>query len=312
MGGGAAPFPQSPLPLVFFQDTKTHLHWTFLYIFIYTHKYLPYLSFLPHPSYLAYLSHLIDFIYLIYLFYFIYLIYLFCSIYLIYLIYLTYLFCFLYCKSRETRPKTVRNKPKSFKTKGNQWRAKKSPKKRHGTVEKEWRPQIQKRNPKPQKKKIPKLIPHPFFSQGDIFLCLIFVVHRSKYIYIYDHVYIYIYSIYQFGMSRMECQQNRNQNTVYAMHTKPLGLLRSHKMTWKLQRLLARFSQRDVLGFRLAKPLGVATKPSRFGHAKVPREGKQGSDWTEASTKPVCKGKCVQRTRAKPTFVQIHTNPCLS
>ena len=36
------------------------------------------------------------------------------------------------------------------KTKENQWKAKKSPKKRHGTVEKEWRPQIQK-NPKTQK-----------------------------------------------------------------------------------------------------------------------------------------------------------------
>ena len=39
LGGVAAPSPQSPLPLFFFQDTKTHLQKTSLYIlciFIYT------------------------------------------------------------------------------------------------------------------------------------------------------------------------------------------------------------------------------------------------------------------------------------
>ena len=38
-----------------------------------------------------------------------------------------------------------------------------SPKKRHGSMEKEWRPHIQKKDPKTQKKKIPKLIPHPIY-----------------------------------------------------------------------------------------------------------------------------------------------------
>ena len=41
--------------------------------------------------------------------------------------------------------KNGKKKTKSFKTKENQWKAKKIPKKRRGTVEKEWRPQIKKK-----------------------------------------------------------------------------------------------------------------------------------------------------------------------
>ena len=97
--------------------------------------------------------------------------------------------------------------------------------------------------------------------------------------------------------------------TLYDMHTKPLGLLRTHKMTLKLQHLPALFPQRDVLGptCRLAKPLGVATRASRFRHVKVPREGNQGRIWLKRS---ICETSSQgQKRSTNPCEANLCTNP---